>query len=224
MHQRIVPGKAETGNQIGFGRLEEAKSSHDSHIDNNCGNTDTDYDSDDESDFNDSEGLSGSDAEDFIRTNIQSPWQCMISQIYENNKDEYNTLVKGFVEDGNSKSAAKCKAHNMLLGKYRRSLREGLVDRMLHFRRMKKDPTYQKIMKTKRKLMDEDDYDEDEAIESAVKKRKFLINRLIQPMDISSKDSETGSDEDSNEESDEESNEESDEDSDKDDDENSEKM
>merc|ERR1712208_93153 len=36
---------------------------------------------------------------------------------------------------------------------------------------------HKKIMKTKRKLMDEEDFDYEEAIEHAVKKRKYLIEK-----------------------------------------------
>ena len=52
-------------------------------------------------------------------------------------------------------------------------------------------------METKRQFKDVENFDETEAIESAVKKRKFLLNRLIEPMDTSSNDS--GSDSDSEE-------------------------
>ena len=41
----------------------------------------------------------------------------------------------------------------------------------------KKDETHKKIMATKRKLIDEDEFEPIEAIEYAVKKRKYLIKK-----------------------------------------------
>ena len=41
----------------------------------------------------------------------------------------------------------------------------------------RKNKYHKEVMKTKRKLMDEEDFDYEEAIEHAVKKRKYLIEK-----------------------------------------------
>ena len=41
--------------------------------------------------------------------------------------------------------------------------------------KLHKDPVHKKIMSTKRKLQEDDDYEAQEAIKYAVKKRKYLI-------------------------------------------------
>ena len=45
---------------------------------------------------------------------------------------------------------------------------------------MKLDTVHRKVMKTLERFVDEDDMDFDEAAESAVEKRKFLLNRLME--------------------------------------------
>ena len=48
-------------------------------------------------------------------------------------------------------------------------------------RQMKRDPVHRKIMKTKDDVfVDEDDFDPDEALTAAIKKRKFLLERLLE--------------------------------------------
>jgi hypothetical protein len=43
----------------------------------------------------------------------------------------------------------------------------------------KKDPVHKKIMHTKDELVENDEFDPEEAMEAAVDKRKFLIRRLL---------------------------------------------
>ena len=52
--------------------------------------------------------------------------------------------------------------------------------KLWHF--AKHDKTHKKIMATKRKLMNEEDFDPEEAIEHAVKKRRFLIMKATPGM------------------------------------------
>ena len=46
---------------------------------------------------------------------------------------------------------------------------------------MKLDTVHVNVMKTLRRFIDEDDMDFDEAADSAVEKRKFLLNRIVTP-------------------------------------------
>ena len=45
---------------------------------------------------------------------------------------------------------------------------------------MKRDPAHRKIMKIKDAFVDEDDFDPDEALTAAIKKGKFLLERLLE--------------------------------------------
>ena len=44
---------------------------------------------------------------------------------------------------------------------------------------LKGDPVYKKIMQTKNNFVNNDHFDQEEALEAAVEKRKFLIKRLL---------------------------------------------
>ena len=43
---------------------------------------------------------------------------------------------------------------------------------------MKRDPVHRKIMKTKDAFVDEDEFDPDEVLAAAGRKRKFLLERI----------------------------------------------
>ena len=45
---------------------------------------------------------------------------------------------------------------------------------------MKRDPVHRKIMKTKDAFVDEDEFDPDEAVAAAARKRKFLLERMLE--------------------------------------------
>ena len=52
-------------------------------------------------------------------------------------------------------------------------------------KQLKNDPVHKKIMQTRDAFMDSDDFDPEEAMEAAVDKRKFLINRLLKDYSFS---------------------------------------
>ena len=52
---------------------------------------------------------------------------------------------------------------------------ETYMNDLIHYENLKKDPTHQATMKTKRKLIKQYDMSEEEAISAAVKQRKYLI-------------------------------------------------
>ena len=45
------------------------------------------------------------------------------------------------------------------------------------------DPVHQRIMKTPKRLREEEDYDDDDFMQYAIKKRKFLIERKLNEYD-----------------------------------------
>jgi hypothetical protein len=46
-------------------------------------------------------------------------------------------------------------------------------------KQLENDPVHKKIMQTKDAFVDNDDFDQEEAMEAAVDKRKFLIKKLL---------------------------------------------
>ena len=55
------------------------------------------------------------------------------------------------------------------------------LDRLKWMTQMKRDPVHWKIMKTKDAFIDKDDFDPDESfLTAAIKKRKFLLEHLLE--------------------------------------------
>ena len=61
------------------------------------------------------------------------------------------------------------------LPKLRKKLISRFKSKVHEFQELKKDPVYRKILSKKRKLEIEEDHDSDEAFESAIDQRKFLM-------------------------------------------------
>ena len=53
------------------------------------------------------------------------------------------------------------------------------MERKATIHHIKLGTVHRNVMKTLRRLIDKDDMDFDEAVESAVDKRKFLLNRVV---------------------------------------------
>ena len=48
---------------------------------------------------------------------------------------------------------------------------------------LKKDPVHQRITRTAKRLREDEDYDDDESMQDAIKRRKFLIERKLDDHD-----------------------------------------
>ena len=66
-------------------------------------------------------------------------------------------------------------AYQHVLPKLRRNIMSNYVRKIVDAAKLYKNPVHKKIMSTKRKLQEYDDYEANEAIKYAVKKRKYLI-------------------------------------------------
>ncbi len=54
------------------------------------------------------------------------------------------------------------------------------LDRLQWMSQMKRDPEHRKVMETRDPFVDEDNFDPDEALTAATKKRKFLLERVLE--------------------------------------------
>ena len=53
------------------------------------------------------------------------------------------------------------------------------MDHLQWMSQMKKDPVHRKIMETRKRFVEDDSFDPDEAMEAATEKRKFLLQRML---------------------------------------------
>jgi hypothetical protein len=125
---------------------------------------------------------SSSEEEGEVEDNVPDydPWSPLRKEVGEYLKEPYMKEVQRFLDKGKTQDYAEVAAFNVLLPVSRRRLRRTYLQRLKWIHRIKHDAIHRKVMETFQRFIDEDDMDFDEAAESAVAKRKFLINRVMQ--------------------------------------------
>ena len=133
-------------------------------------------DDEDEENNDDDDDMSGTDSQD--SENIEeSVWSPIIEEAKARHYQGYEELVQKFLNDGFAEETARSQAYHHILPQLQREARHIYLDKLKWIREMRKDPINRKVMETKQNFMDEDGFDGEEALEAAVKKRKFLLNR-----------------------------------------------
>ena len=90
-----------------------------------------------------------------------------------------NQMVQKLVFDGETEEDAKLKADEKMLPILRKELRNILTEKLEWMHAMKRDLYFQKIMKTRKELLDTGDYEWLEATKLAIHQGKFLLDDLI---------------------------------------------
>ena len=122
---------------------------------------------------------SSEEEEEEIDNDEPDPWTPLREKVMEDIKESYLKEVQQFLDRGKTQDYAEIAAFNTLLPVSRRRLRRTYLERLKWTHHIKFDAIHRKVMKTLRRFIEEDDMDFDEAAESAVAKRKFLLNRLM---------------------------------------------
>ena len=157
-----------------------------------------DYDEDDQEDplsddtesvEEDNESSDDSDAE-----SIDRPWKKLRLEVIDDLTSDYDEQVEHFQNEGAPKGVAEAKASNFLLPTYRKKLRGLYLHYLKWIHDLKSDHIHKEIMATLRRYMNDDDMDFEEAAESAVNKRKFLLNRVFKPIEVPDDTSDQGAD------------------------------
>ena len=130
-----------------------------------------------EEDVESSEEMNDSDQSE---EEIENPWGVLIHEAVMELRTKHNEIVQSFQNGGFSEIDAKKQAFSEILPDLRKKLGNIYLDRLKWMTQMKRDPVHWKIMKTKDAFVDEDDFDPDEALTAAIKKRKFLLERLLE--------------------------------------------
>ncbi|PFX15461.1 hypothetical protein AWC38_SpisGene20314 [Stylophora pistillata] len=132
-------------------------------------NTD-DEDNDDESEDEDKDDDKYDDDDDNGSVN---PW----SELKQDVKDDMKTTLAEQEEEQEKEGTSE--NHYSLLPLARRNLRRIYLHRLKWYNHIKQDKIHRQAMYTARRLMNEYGMDWEEALEAAVDRRKFLLNRLI---------------------------------------------
>ena len=117
---------------------------------------------------------SSEDGEDY------DPWQTLIHEAKLQLLDKFQENVECLNNEGFSEVEAKRQSFSEVLPNLTKELEDIYVERLLWMSHMRKDPIHKKIMQTRENLIDVDFLDREEALYSAVEKRKFLFKRLLE--------------------------------------------
>ena len=108
------------------------------------------------------------------------PWQTLIHEAKLQLLDKFQENVECLNNEGFSEVEAKRQSFSEVLPNLTKELEDIYVERLLWMSHMRKDPIHKKIMQTRDNLIDVDFLDREEALYSAVEKRKFLFKRLLE--------------------------------------------
>ena len=120
-----------------------------------------------------SEETDGSDEE-------ADPWRALIDKATAKLHTKHSELVQSFENEGFCEIDEKKQAFAAILPELRKELGNVYMDSLQWMSQLKRDPVHRKIMKTRDAFIAEDEFDPDEALVAAVKKRKFLLERMLE--------------------------------------------
>ena len=112
------------------------------------------------------------------------PWIPLIEEAKQRRNIALEEMKESLINTGLDEQSAKDKAFSNMLPKLQKELENIYMERLVWMRQLKKDPVHKKIMHTKDALVENDDFNPEEALEAAVDKRKFLIRRLLKGYDF----------------------------------------
>ena len=102
------------------------------------------------------------------------PWSTLINDAASKVRDQYDDILQALLMEGQYESEAKQEAFEKILPVFQKELGDVYMDNLAWH------PTHKKIMATRDGYVDNKMFDSDEAIAAAVKKRKFLLKRLLE--------------------------------------------
>ena len=133
----------------------------------------------------DSDENSSEEEESSITTEDSSekeidPWSTLINDAASKVRGQYDDILQALLMEGHDESKAKEEAFEKILPVFQKELRYVYMNDLAWMKALKKDGIYKKIMTTRDDYVNNNMFDQDEAIAAAVKKRKFLLKRLLE--------------------------------------------
>ena len=113
------------------------------------------------------------------------PWQVFVGGAHRYLQDTFNESVQHTVEKHPDMDTEE--AEEVAFDKLEPRYRAEVIDRYQSFLRvskaMKKDPLHKKITATAKRLRDDDEFNEDEALRYAIKKQRYLLDGKLEEYD-----------------------------------------
>ena len=108
------------------------------------------------------------------------PWTTLINDAAPKVRDQYDDILQALLMEGHDESKAKEEAFKKILPVFQKELGDVYMDNLAWMKALKKDPIHKKITATRDDYVNNNMFDPDEAIAAAVKKRTFLLKRLLE--------------------------------------------
>ena len=96
------------------------------------------------------------------------PWSTLINDAASKVRDQYDDILQALLMEGHDESEAKQEAFEKILPVFQKELGDVYMGNLAWMKALKKD------------YVNNNMFDPDEAIAAAVKKRKFLLKRLLE--------------------------------------------
>ena len=131
-----------------------------------------------------SDESSGEGSDDEAKDSQYNLWTYLKNKALEKNDKKFRKKQEAFINKGESEDDAIISAFHSVLPDIRKDISKAYTELLLVWHYAEDDKSHEKIIETKRKLIEDDDYDVDEAIYSAVKKRKYIIEKETKTRDV----------------------------------------
>ena len=125
-------------------------------------------------------GESSKEMNDSDESEEADPWGVLIHEAASKLRAKYYEFVQGFQNAGFSEIDTKKRAFSNILPELRKELGNVYSDRLQWMLQMKRDPVHKKIMETRKSFIDDDFFGIVESLDAAIKKRKFLLERMLE--------------------------------------------
>ena len=108
-------------------------------------------------------------------------WDKAVNSVYEHKRDEFQTTVAkmGKKHPNKSYDDTEKEAFEKMKSEYNKDLRKYYLEFLQEMHSLKKSRIHRDVIETAKRLRDMEDYDYDEALQYAVKKRKYLISKKL---------------------------------------------
>lgn len=128
----------------------------------------------DGSDSEEDESLDEDEEQDFIDTVLAE----MMDKAFKVHRNEEKAIATELVEMGVDVKDANARAHEQLLPKFQKTFRRLYKDEVIKLQKLRRHSLYKKVMQKAHEL-EENGFDQDEAIAAAVSYRKHLLNKIV---------------------------------------------
>jgi hypothetical protein len=123
------------------------------------------------------------------------PW-IPLTEAKQRSNIAFEEMKESLINSDLDEQSAKDTVYSNILPKVQKELENIYMERLVWMKQLKKDPIHKKIMHTKDALVENDDFDPEEALEAAIDIRKFLIRRLLKGYDFDKENDDDDNDDD----------------------------